>query len=66
MKNRQQVVSLGVLLVSLGLMGLYNVTRKPRFDTIYTVDVVQLIVTGMCFGVALGMLGMFFRGRRSN
>jgi hypothetical protein len=32
----------------------------------HAVDVVQLIATGMCFGAALGMLGMFFIGRRSN
>lgn len=57
MRYRGPVLPLSVLLVSLGLMGLYNVTSKPRFETFHTVDVVQLIVTGMCFGVALGVLG---------
>ena len=64
MRNRRQVVS-GVLVpVSVGLIGLYNVTSKPRFDMFHAVDVVQLIATGMCFGAALAMLVMFFRGRR--
>jgi hypothetical protein len=65
MKSRGQVAP-GVVLVTVGLIGLYNVTSKPRFETFHTVDVLQLIVTGMCFGVALGMLIMFFRGRHSH
>lgn len=65
MRNRGPVMPLGVLLVSLGLLGLYNVTSRLRFETFHTVDVVQLIVTGMCFGAALGILFMFFLGRRS-
>ena len=66
MRNRRQVVSGVFVLVSVGLIGLYNVASKPRFETFHAVDVVQLIATGMCFGAALGMLVMFFRGRRSN
>jgi hypothetical protein len=66
MRNRRQVVSGVLLLVSVGLIGLYNVVNKPRFDMFHAVDVVQLIVTGMCFGAALSMLVMFFRGSRSN
>ena len=66
MRNRRQVVSGVLFVVSVGLIGLYNVTSKPRFDMFHAVDVVQLIATGMCFGAALAMLVMFFRGRRSN
>ncbi len=65
MRGRRQAVSGSSLLVSVGLIGLYNVTREPRFDQLRAVDVVQLIATGMCFGAALVMLIMFFRGRRS-
>ena len=50
MRNRRQMVSGAVVLVTVGLIGLYNVTSKPRFDTFQTVDVVQLIATGMCVG----------------
>ena len=68
MRNRRAAVSISFLLASVGLMGLYRVTSEPRFDQLRTVDVVQLIGTGMCFGAALVMLGMFLfdRGRRSN
>lgn len=66
MRNRRQVVSSVLVPVSVGLIGLYNVVSKPRFETFHVVDVVQLIATGMCFGAALGILVMFFLGRRSN
>ena len=62
----RRVVSIVLVLVSVGLIGLYNVASKPRFETFHSVDVVQLIATGMCFGAALGMLVMFLRGRISN
>lgn len=66
MRNRRQAVSGALVLMSVGLIGLYNVASKPRFGTLRAVDVVQLIATGMCFGVAFVLLVMFFRGRRSN
>jgi len=31
-----------------GVIALVNVVRNPRFGTIHTVDVLQLIVSGMC------------------
>jgi hypothetical protein len=39
-----------------GLFGFLNVSRNPRFDSIHTVDVLQLLVSGMCFGIALAAL----------
>lgn len=33
-----------------------NAARSPRFDTLHTVDVLQLLAAGMCFGVALAAL----------
>ena len=39
-----------------GLIAFINVSRNPRFALIHTVDVVQLIACGMCFGVALARL----------
>ena len=66
MRDRRQAVSVSFLLVSIGLMGLYSVTREPRFGQLRAVDVVQLVGTGLCFGVALVMLITFFIGRRSN
>ena len=65
MSNWRKVVPVfSVALI--GLINLNNVAGKPRFQTFQTIDVVQLITTGMCFGVALGLLVMFFRGTRSS
>jgi hypothetical protein len=46
----------------LGIMGLANVMRNSRFAAIHTVNVVQLIASGICFGVALaGILAIVRR-----
>ncbi len=37
----------------IGLLGLFELIAKPRFQMYHPVDVVQLIASGMCFGVAL-------------
>ena len=50
----------------IGLIGLFNVVRQPRFETIHTVDVLQMIASGMCFGVALVAVIAFFRGSRNS
>jgi hypothetical protein len=44
------------LAVLIGAIGLMNVTRNPRFEMFHSVDVLQLIASGMCFGVALAAL----------
>jgi len=36
-----------------GLIGFMTLTRNPRFAAFHAVDVVQLLASGMCFGVAL-------------
>lgn len=48
-----------------GLASLLNFGGSPAFATIRTVDVVRLIGVGMCFGVALATLILYFRGPRS-
>ncbi len=45
--------SRGAIVLIIGLIGFMNVARNPRFETFHTVDILQLIVSGMCFGVAL-------------
>jgi hypothetical protein len=40
----------------LGLFAFGNVSRNPRFAAIHTVDVLQLLVCGMCIGLALAAL----------
>ncbi len=65
MSNRRKLVPMFVVPVFIGLVNFYNVAQKPRFDTFQTIDVVQLIGSGMCFGAVLALLVIFFRVPRS-
>ena len=47
-----------------GAMGIFRCIGNPRLATVRAVDIVQLIATGACLGVALAMMAMFFRQRR--
>lgn len=47
----------------IGLIGFGNVSRNPRFDSFHTVDILQLLASGMCFGIALAAL---IAARRTN
>jgi len=48
-----------------GLMSLASVVSRPRMAAVHGSDIVQLIASGMCFGVALTTLITFIRERRS-
>lgn len=52
------------VLILIGLIGVNNVIRHPRFQFFHTVDVVQLLASGMCFGVALSTAIVLLRTRR--
>jgi hypothetical protein len=65
MSSRRKLVVPFIVPLLIGLGGFSNVARSPRFETFHTVDVIQLIGTGMCFGVALYTLVIFLRGPRS-
>jgi hypothetical protein len=49
----------------IGIFGVVDLTHKPRFASFHSVDVVQLIASGMCFGIALTALIEFIRGPRT-
>lgn len=66
MRNRRGFVSTFFVMLAIGLFAVYNITSKPRFETIHTTDVLTLIGAGMCFGVALVALFSFFRGPRTS
>lgn len=54
LKRKPQTIAMVILIPLLaGVPGLVHLMSEPRFDTIRTVDVVQLLGSGMCFGVAL-------------
>lgn len=57
-KKRALGVSVFVLVV-IGSIGFLNLSRQPRFQAFHTVDVIQLLATGVCYGVALALLGAF-------
>lgn len=62
MENKRNMAAPFIVLF-IGLVGLFSLTERPRFEMYRTVDVIQLIASGMCFGVALILLIMIFRGR---
>ena len=45
-----------LILVVFGLVALMNVARNPRFEAFHTVDVLGLMVSGACFGMALALM----------
>ena len=50
--------------VLIGLLGFYRVTQSAQFDSYRTVDVIQLVGSGACFGAALvGSMVMLLRPR---
>lgn len=46
-----------------GSIGFINLAQRPRFASYHNVDVLQLLATGMCFGVALSALIVWIRSR---
>jgi hypothetical protein len=67
MSNRRKVVPGIFIPAFIALMGfgaLVNAISGPRFQNFRTVDVVQLIAAGMCFGAAIAAAVMVVRGDR--
>ncbi|MGC1660712.1 MAG: hypothetical protein WA737_11940 [Candidatus Acidiferrales bacterium] len=62
MENKQNTAAPFIVLL-VGLIGLFSLIERPRFEMYRTVDVLQLIASGMCFGVALILLMIRFRGQ---
>jgi len=65
MKTRRRVVPFWVPLL-FGLTSLSAEIGKPSLQAVRTVDIVQLLVTGMCLGAALVMFVWFLRDRRGD
>ena len=63
MLNRRRGSMAIVSTLAVGLIGLYALMQRPRFALIQTVDVLQLLASGMCFGVALVGLVTWLRNR---
>ena len=65
MPQRNKLVAAIFVPVLIGSIGLGNLMRSARFDAYRTVDILQLIGSGMCFGVALMSLVVMLRGSRA-
>ena len=61
-QTRRRSVAKILIPVIVGLSGLFSLINRPRFQTYHTVDVLQLLASGMCFGIALVWLLLAFRG----
>lgn len=58
--------NLGVTIVLLGVVGsigFVNLAQRPRFQAFHTADVIQLLATGMCYGMALAAIFSLVRKR---
>lgn len=65
MFSRKSLTSAIAVPLIIGLIGLMNLMRQPQFASFRNVDVVQLLGSGMCFGVALVALFALLRGPRN-
>jgi hypothetical protein len=65
MLTRKALVSAFAMPLMIGLVGLTNLMHQPRFESFRNVDVLQLLASGMCFGVALSALFALLRGTRN-
>jgi hypothetical protein len=45
-----------VIIILLGLIGFSALARRPRFQEIHNVDILQLLASGACFGIGLTLL----------
>jgi uncharacterized membrane-anchored protein len=64
-RSRRRLAPFWVPLL-LGFMSLASALSRPRMADVRGSDIVQLIATGMCFGVALATLVRFLRDRRAS
>ena len=53
---RRRRVFVFVFLLMFGSFALLGIISKPRFETYHKSDVVQLVASGLCFGMGIGLL----------
>jgi hypothetical protein len=59
--RRRRLASIFIPAV-IGLSSLFTVIERPRFQAYHTVDVLTLVASGLCFGIAFVGLVRVFRG----
>ncbi len=63
MANQRSVWSRFALMLVFGAIELGFVMRSPRFQEMHNIDIAELMVSGLCFGVALSILIGAIRGK---
>ena len=60
---RRGGVAFPAILIIVGIVGIFELIDRPGHPTYRAVDVVQLVASGMCLGVALAwIIGAFRSG----
>ena len=65
MAHGKRPIAVWIVPLVVGLAGFYRVTQSPNFQLYRTVDVVQLLGSGVCFGAAMAGVIFLLRGARS-
>ena len=60
--RRKTAISTVAISLVVGIVGLTTAASRPRFAAYHTVDVLELVASGMCFGIALAGLLRLWRG----
>jgi hypothetical protein len=63
MARRKSVWGRFALMLAFGALEMFLEMRSPRFQEIHNIDIAQLMVAGLCFGVALSILIGALRGQ---
>jgi hypothetical protein len=67
MSNRYRHVATGVFVpLFIAVVGFFDLRQRPTFASFRSVDVFQLVVCGMCLGIALTGFIEFLRRPRSS
>jgi hypothetical protein len=67
MSNRYRHVATGVFVpLFIAVIGFLDLRQRPTFVSFRPVDIFQLVVCGMCLGIALTGFIEFLRGPRSS
>ena len=61
MNNRRKLPRISLVITFFGIMNFLAMLSSPAWANIRGVDVVRLIGTGMCFGVAIVSFVVYFR-----
>jgi len=62
--GKRSTVAIWIIPLLIGFFGFYRVTQGASFQLYRTVDIVQLLGSGMCFGAALVGIIFMLRGAR--